>query len=423
MLVIFTTQCYNGIVLVYVGGNMKHIELLAPAGDMECLEAAVRFGADAVYLGGDLLQLRAQNAGFSREKLADAVSFIHKHGKRLYVTVNSFANNHEIGSCSEYARFLHDIGIDAVIISDLGVLAEFGEAAPDLERHISTQANCMNYRTAQVYASMGAKRIVLAREMPLEDIADLHDRLGDTVELEAFIHGAMCMAYSGRCLISSYLTGRSGNRGACTQPCRWSYTLMEEKRPGEYFPIEETDKGFTILSSHDLCCIDLLDELASAGVSSFKIEGRMKSAYYVATAVNAYRRAMDRSLPIDVCRNELNCLQHRPYSTGFYHGALTKGHYNDGLYRSECRFMANVLGWKDGVLKLRQRNNFKVGDELEVLSPNAAPFSFAVTSIQNEDGEYQQTAPHPNQIIFVPCEKPLEEGDILRRRENVTVQA
>ena len=297
------------------GEPMKNIELLAPAGEWECLEAAANFGADAVYMGGDLLQLRAKKAGFEREDLARAAEFLHRQGKKLYVTVNSFAKNHEIGQCADYARFLRDAGVDAAIISDLGVLTEFAEAAPELERHVSTQANCGNYRTAQVYASLGASRIVLAREMSIEEIGELRSRLDPAVELEAFVHGAMCMAYSGRCLISSYLTGRSGNRGECSQPCRWSYSVMEAKRPGEYFDLEETESGTSILSSHDLCAIELLDELATAGVTSFKIEGRMKSAYYVATAVNAYRRAMDGTLTMEQCKKELECLQHRPYTT------------------------------------------------------------------------------------------------------------
>ena len=401
---------------------MNKVELLAPAGDMECLKTAARYGADAVYIGGDLLQLRAKNAGFSRENLAIAAEYLHGLGKKLYVTVNSFAYNSEIPACREYARFLRDVGADAAIISDLGVLAEFADAAPELERHVSTQANCMNYRTAQVYASMGAKRIVLAREMSLEDIRGLHEILGDSVELEAFVHGAMCMAYSGRCIISSFLTGRSGNRGACTQPCRWNYALVEEKRPGEFFPIEEEGESTAVLSSHDLCCVEILDQLSDAGVTSFKIEGRMKSAFYVATAVNAYRQAMDETLPVEECRRELDCLQHRPYSTGFYFGALKKDHNNDGLYRSECRFIASVLGWENGVLKLRQRNHFKTGDVLEVLSPGAAPVEITVSEIRNEDGELQETAPHPNQTVFIPCDIPLSEGDMLRRREEICVK-
>ncbi|MBR5501491.1 MAG: U32 family peptidase, partial [Oscillospiraceae bacterium] len=264
---------------------MTKPELLAPAGDFECLQAAANFGADAVYIGGDLLQLRSGKVGFSREDIRRAAEYLHARGKKLYVTVNCFAYNDEIAACAEYARFLQDAGVDAAIISDMGVMAEFAAAAPQLELHVSTQANCMNYRTAEMWAKLGAKRVVLARELSLADIRALREKLDPSIELEAFVHGAMCMSYSGRCLISSYLNARSGNRGECTQPCRWSYTLMEEKRPGEYFPIEEDEGGTAILSSHDLCCIELLDEIAAAGICSFKIEGRMKSAYYVAAVV------------------------------------------------------------------------------------------------------------------------------------------
>ena len=396
---------------------MKHIELLAPAGDFECLQAAANFGADAVYIGGDLLQLRAGKVGFTRDDIRRAAEYLHERGKKLYVTVNCFAQNDEIAACADYARFLQDAGVDAAIISDMGVMAEFAAAAPALELHVSTQANCMNYRTAAVWASLGAKRVVLARELSLADIRALREKLDPSIELEAFVHGAMCMAYSGRCLISSYLASRSGNRGECAQPCRWSYTLLEEKRLGEYFPIEEDEGGTAILSSHDLCCIELLPQIADAGVCSFKIEGRMKSAYYVAAVVNAYRKVMDGVLTPAEGRAELECLQHRPYATGFYEGAVKSAHYNDGQYTSTHRFMANVLAWQDGEATLRQRNNFKVGDELELLSPHSAPRSFTVGYIRNEAGELQDAAPHPNQTVFVPCPFPLQQGDMLRRRE------
>lgn len=396
---------------------MKKPELLSPAGDFESLKAAALYGADAVYIGGDLLQLRAKKAGFAREDIALAAQYLHERGKKLYVTVNAFANNDEIPACGEYARFLRDAGADAAIISDLGVMAEFRKAAPELDIHVSTQANCMNYATAQVYRSLGAKRIVLAREMTVDQIRALREKLDGEVELEAFVHGAMCMAYSGRCIISSYLTGRSGNRGECTQSCRWSYALMEEKRPGEYFPVEEEDGFTTLLSSHDLCAVDLLSELRDAGVASFKIEGRMKTAYYVATVVNAYRRALDGTMPLSWCREELERIQHRPYATGFYHGEIISNHHNDGQYIQQFRFMANVLDCKDGVLKLRQRNNFRVGDVLEVLSPRQAGLSFQVTDIRNEEGERMAYAPHPNQILYVPCPFELADGDMLRRKE------
>ncbi|MBE5776929.1 MAG: U32 family peptidase [Clostridiales bacterium] len=396
---------------------MNKPELLSPAGDFESLKAAALYGADAVYIGGDLLQLRAKKAGFAREDIALAAQYLHERGKKLYVTVNAFANNDEIPACGEYARFLRDAGADAAIISDLGVMAEFKKAAPELDIHVSTQANCMNYATAQVYKALGARRIVLAREMTVEQIRALREKLDPEVELEAFVHGAMCMAYSGRCIISSYLTGRSGNRGECTQSCRWSYALMEEKRPGEYFPVEEEDGFTTVLSSHDLCAVDLLSELRDAGVASFKIEGRMKTAYYVATVVNAYRRALDGTMPLSWCREELERIQHRPYATGFYHGEIIRNHHNDGQYIQQFRFMANVLDCKDGVLKLRQRNNFRVGDVLEVLSPRQAGLSFQVTDIRSEDGESMAYAPHPNQILYVPCPFELADGDMLRRKE------
>ena len=396
---------------------MKHIELLAPAGDFECLQAAANFGADAVYIGGDLLQLRAGKVGFSRDDIRRAAEYLHARGKKLYVTVNCFAQNDEIAACADYARFMQSAGVDAAIISDMGVMAEFAAAAPALELHVSTQANCMNYRTAAVWASLGAKRVVLARELSLADIRALREQLDPAIELEAFVHGAMCMAYSGRCLISSDLASRSGNRGDCAQPCRWSYTLLEEKRPGEYFPIEEDEGGTAILSSHDLCCMELLPQIADAGVCSFKIEGRMKSAYYVAAVVNAYRKVMDGVLTPAQGRAELECLQHRPYATGFYEGAVKSAHYNDGQYNSTHRFMANVLAWQNGEATLRQRNNFKVGDELELLSPHSEPRSFTVGYIRNEAGELQDAAPHPNQTVFVPCPFPLHEGDMLRRRE------
>lgn len=396
---------------------MKNIELLSPAGDWECIEAAVRFGADAVYLGGDLLQMRAKKTAFSRDDVIRAADYLHAHGKKLYVTVNSFAKNEEISRCGEYARFLRSANVDAVIISDLGVMAQFASAAPELDIHVSTQANCMNYATARVYQSLGAKRIVLAREMNIDEIAELRQKLDPSVELEAFVHGAMCMAYSGRCLMSAFMTGRSGNRGECAQSCRWTYSLVEQKRPGEYFDVEEAAAGAMILSSHDLCCIHMLDELKNAGVQSFKIEGRMKTAYYVATVVNAYRRAMDGTLPLNVCRQELECIQHRPYADGFYHGELKLNHLNSGEYVTRYRFMGNVLGWEDGMLKIRQRNRFQVGDTLEALSPRHMPCAFRVESIRNEAGEYQDAAPHPNQILYVPCPTPLEKGDMLRKKE------
>ncbi len=395
---------------------MGKLELLAPAGDRESLEAALRFGADAVYLGGELLQLRAKKSAFGGEALIDAVKTAHSRGARVYIAVNSVAKNEEIDAIPGYAQFLRDAGADAVIVSDLGVLAAVKRAAPELEIHISTQASCRNYASAMAYYDLGAKRVVLAREMTLEEIAELRRRTPHELELEAFVHGAMCMAFSGRCIISSFLTGRSGNRGECAQPCRWNYALTEEQRPGEFFPIEERDGYTAILSSHDLNCIDILPELESAGVTSFKIEGRMKTAYYVATVVNAYRRAIDGSAPIDELREELEAVKHRPYSTGFYHGYLRDHHANDGHYTQSRVFVGNVLGWSGGFLKLRQRNRFEVGDELEILSPGRSPRAFTVESITTEEGESREVAPHPNEVLYVPCPHAAEPGDFLRRR-------
>ena len=396
---------------------MQKVELLSPAGDWECIEAACRFGADAVYIGGDFLQLRAKKAGFSREDVKKAAEYMHARGKKLYVTVNCFARNGEMDKCAEYALFLRDAGVDAAIISDLGVLSAFRDAAPELDCHVSTQANCMNWRAANVYAALGVKRIVLAREMTLKEIRELREKMDPQVELEAFVHGAMCMAYSGRCLISSYLNNRSGNRRESTQPCRWNYARMEEKRPGEYFPVVEEDGMTAILSSHDLCAVHLLEELKDAGVVSFKIEGRMKTAYYVASAVNAYRKCLDGVITAEEAREELERIQHRPYADGFYNGFVAMHPNNDGQYIQQYRFMANVLDWHDGVATLRQRNNFKVGDELEVLSPKRRSEVFTVTAIRNELGEEMPCAPHPNQTLYVPCPIPLESGDMLRRKE------
>jgi len=392
-------------------------ELLAPAGNFECIESALRFGADAVYMGGPEMQLRSDKVAFTRDDLEKAAEYVHAHGARMYVTVNSFARNGEIDLVPDYAKYLYDIGVDAVIVTDIGVLTAIKKSVPELPVHISTQANCMNWMAASTYYNMGAERIVLARELSLEDIAEIRARTPASLELEAFVHGAMCMAFSGRCLISSYLNNRSGNRGECTQPCRWSFSLMEKKRPGEYFPVEEDECGSAILSSHDLCCIDFLDKLKEAGVTSFKIEGRMKTAYYVATVVNAYRMRLDNAADEQYCRRELTSIAHRPYSTGFYFGQLRHGHNNDGAVRQSCVFVGVVQSCKDGVLTVEQRNRFSVGETLELLSPGKPVRTFDVASITAEDGTSQTNAPHPQQIVTIPCPYEPECGDILRRRD------
>lgn len=393
-------------------------ELLSPAGDMEALKAAIRFGADAVYCGGPLLQLRADKAAFSNEYLAQAISYVHAQGKKLYVTVNSFAKNAEIPLVQDYAKVLHELGADAAIVSDLGVLTAVKESAPDLPVHVSTQANCCNYMAARTYYNMGAERVVLAREMTLAEIGELRAKVPEKLELEAFVHGAMCMAFSGRCLISSYFNNRSGNRGECTQPCRWSYYLVEQKRPEEYLEVEESGGVSAVLSSHDLNCLSFLDQLQSAGVSSFKIEGRMKTPYYVATVTNAYRRRMDHTAQLDALEQELLCTSHRPYSNGFYFGDLVKNHFNDGIYRQNCIFVGVVKGWENGRLTLEQRNLFREGEELEILSPHHFGAKLTVSNIKNAKGESVSAASLVQETVSMDCTFALEPGDMLRKRTN-----
>ena len=396
---------------------MNGIELLAPAGDLGCVETALYFGADAVYFGGPGFQLRAPKVGFSMEDVGKALRLVHEKGKKAYVTVNAFARTDELEAIGEYAKALDALGVDAVIVADLGTLTAVKKAAPSLAVHISTQANCTNALAAQTYYDLGASRVVLARELTLGEIALLREKTPRKLELECFVHGAMCMSYSGRCMISAFLNGRSANRGGCTQPCRWEYALMEKTRPGEYFPVFEDASGTAILSSHDLCCIEFLDQLAEAGVCSFKIEGRMKTNYYVAAVVDAYRRAMDGTLDVPACRALLDAVTHRPYSSGFYFGQEKLLHFNDGVYHTDAVFVAEVLSWQGGIAAVRQRNRFAVGETLSILSPASCGLSFPVERIENEDGAEQSAAPHPMQILRIPCPYPVKKGDLLRRFE------
>lgn len=395
---------------------MKRPELLAPAGDMECLETAVHFGADAVYIGGPLLQLRADNVGFDRKGIAEAVKYCHEHGVKLYVTVNCFAKNEEIDAAEDYAKYLHSVGVDAVIVSDIGLIAKIHESAPELEIHVSTQANCQNFSAANVYWAMGAKRVVLGREMTLDEIIEFRKRIPEEMEIEAFVHGAMCMSYSGRCMISSYLVNRSGNRGGCAQPCRWNYHLVEMKRPNEFFQVVEDEKGTAILSSHDMCAVGFLDKLEEAGICSYKIEGRMKTPFYVATAVNAYRHAIDGDVPLEVIERELDSISHRPYSSAFYFGEMKMSHGNSGAYIQKCTFIGKVLDYSDGFVTIQQRNNFKPGDELEVVSPISIGEKFTVTKIFDEEGNEREDARLIQQILRLPCPIKLQKGDLLRKR-------
>ena len=403
---------------------MNQLELLAPAGDLERLRTALRFGADAVYVGGPQMQLRAGSVGFSMDDLAEAVREAHALNRRLYVTVNAFASNSEIDALGDYAQALKALGADAVIVSDLGAIAAIRRAAPDLDVHVSTQANCLNYAAAQVYADLGATRVVLGREMSLTEIAELRAKTPALLELEAFVHGAMCMAYSGRCMISAYLSGRSANRGACAQSCRWTYHLMEEKRPGQFFPVEEDDRGTTILSSLDLCCIDFLDQIAAAGVTSFKIEGRMKSPFYVATVVNAYRKRLDAlktgnadDMQLALLRRELNAASHRPYSSGFYFGELKHHAPDEGAYLQDCTFVGVVRErLSGGRILFECRNRIREGDRVELLSPESLGLSFVAGNIRSESGLPEPAAARPSEIYSMDCGCPAAPGDLLRIR-------
>lgn len=399
---------------------MNGLELLSPAGDMECLETALRFGADAVYVGGPKLQLRAGTTGFSMDLLAEAAQRTRALGRRLYVTVNAFPNNREIDALGDYAQALLAVGADAAIVADLGAVSVMRRAAPRLNIHISTQANCLNYAAARAYFDMGATRVVLGREMTLEEIAELRQKTPPALELEAFVHGAMCMAWSGRCMISAYLTGRSANRGACAQSCRWTYRLEEEKRPGEFFPVEEDAGGTTILSSFDLNCIDFLDRIAEAGVTSFKIEGRMKTPYYVATVTNAYRRRLD-SLPagdaLPQLRRELDAVSHRAYASGFYFGAMKRHAPEDGQYLQTCRFVGVVTQLlPGGRARIQLRNRIRAGDALEVLSPHSLGLCFAARDMTDASGAPVDVAAVPMALYDLPAPQGIQAGDLLRVR-------
>lgn len=392
------------------------LELLSPAGDMEKLKTAFYFGADAVYLGGPKMHLRTAPTDFTMENLKAAVDYAHERGKKVYVTVNAFARNSDFDFLPEYIKNLSDISADGIIVSDIGVIALAASVAPGLPVHVSTQASCVNYAAANVYYQMGAKRVVLGRELSLGEIKRLRDNTPPELELEAFVHGAMCMAYSGRCLISAFLAGRDSNRGDCAQPCRWRYKLVEEERPEEALPIYEDERGTTIMSSRDLKTIEFIHDIIAAGVTSFKIEGRMKSPYYVATVTNAYRKAIDRSAPLEELEYELRSASHREFSSGFYFGEIKNSPPAPDGYTQDAVFTAVVLESDGEKLLVEQRNRFFAGDTLEVLSPNSSGETVAVTQMFDEAGNEVTSAPHPKQRLYIPCRLRLEAGDILRKR-------
>lgn len=390
-------------------------ELLAPAGGREQLEYALHFGADAVYLSGPEFGLRSRAQNFSREEMKDALDYAHRHGARVYVTLNALLHEDSRESIIDFIKFLGEIEVDAVIISDLGVLNLVKTHAPNLEIHVSTQASVTNADSACVWHSLGAKRIVLAREVSIDEIKAIRKIIPDELELEVFVHGAMCMAHSGRCLISNHLTNRDANRGSCTQPCRWKYVLMEETHPGRYLPIEEDDEGSYILDSKDLNMLSHLQELIDAGVDSLKIEGRVKGAFYVATVVNAYRGALEGQ-DLDELQKELDTVSHRPYSTGFFFGEAEQTH-DDGRYYQTHDLVAVVNGVDGGVLHVAQRNRFFEGDNLEVLSAHSPVRSFVVEELINQYGEHVLAANKATEDYTMKApEFELHAGDIIRRR-------
>lgn len=397
------------------------MELLSPAGNMEKLKTAIYFGADAVYVSGKKFGLRAFAGNFDESELKEAAKFVHENGKKIYVTVNIVAHNSDFDGLEEYLKFLEKIGIDAIIASDIGIISFAKKYAPELEIHVSTQANVTNKFDAKFFADFGAKRIVLARELSIEEIKEIRQFLPKEVELEAFVHGAMCISYSGRCLLSNYLTGRDGNRGACVQACRWEYTICEKSRGGEGYEIQEDNRGTYILNSKDLNMIKHLNELEKAGVSSLKIEGRMKSSYYVANITNAYRRALNAiehgEDVSDEIYNETFKSSHRNYATGFFFGKPEQN-LETSMPIATHEFVALVLeDENDGKVVVEMRNRFEKGDELEVLSPNETfNKKLIIKKMTNEQGEEVEVAKNVQEKLWIETDLPLKAGDILRKK-------
>ncbi|MCQ2480463.1 MAG: U32 family peptidase [Clostridia bacterium] len=402
-------------------------ELLAPAGDRERFDKALYFGADAIYVGGAEFGMRTAPTNFSFEELADATEAAHKKGVKVYLTCNTVPRNNEIARLPSFIEKARDAKVDALIISDLGTMKTAKKIAPDVDIHISTQAGITNYETANVFYELGAKRIVTARELSLDDIAEIRAKIPADMEIECFVHGAMCMSFSGRCLISNYLADRDANRGDCAQPCRWKYHIMEETRPGEYFPVLEDDNGTYLMNSRDMCMIEHIPELISAGISSFKIEGRAKSAYYTAVITNAYRTAIDAFLKCEDkaqfalpqwISEEVRKVSYRQYCTGFYYGRPQDNAeiYYDGGYRREWNVVAEVIKTEDGRLYGFQRNRFFDGDELEVMQKGVEPFTVKVSDLKNSKDEPIENAPHPMMNFSFKCENIISDGAILRKK-------
>lgn len=407
---------------------MKKIELLAPAGDLEKLKTAVDYGADAVYFGGELFSLRASAGNLTIPQMEEGIQYAHAKNVRCYLALNIFAHNEDIPPLEDYLLKIKRLDIDAFIVSDPGIISLIKEIIPQGEIHISTQANMTNYRTAQFWYQQGVRRIVLARELTFEEIRELREKLPEDMELEAFVQGAMCISYSGRCLLSNFMIERDANRGQCAHPCRWKYALVEEQRPGEYYPIEEDKRGTYILNSRDLCMIRHIPELVQAGIASAKIEGRMKSSFYVATIVSAYRKAIDTYYKDpenyvfqESWMEELKKVSHREFTTGFYFNRPTNKdqNYQTSAYTREYTFIGVVKSYDPNtkMAVVEQRNKMSVGEEIEVFGPYTDCFSQKLEVLLDEDGNPLESAPHPQQILQIKMDQPVKENFMLRKRK------
>lgn len=400
-------------------------ELLAPAGSLSKLKIAITYGADAVYVGGEEFSLRTAAENFSVEDLKEGVRFAHERGKKVYLTANIIPHNEDIDEYTEFLKEYLTAGFDAVIVSDLGMFQLTREIAPELEIHISTQANNVNYKSAETWYKMGAKRVILAREMSLEEIAEIRRRTPEGLELEAFVHGAMCISYSGRCLLSNYMTNRDSNQGACSHPCRWKYNLVEETRPGEYMPVFENERGTFIYNSKDLCMVEHIDKLAECGLDSFKIEGRVKTEYYLATVVKAYREAIDSYFrdpqnfkPNPMWLEELKKVSHRDYTTGFFFGKPdgNEQNYETSSYIRNYELLGIVDSYdeKTGLVSVIQKNRFFKGSEVEFLRPNGDFIKFKIEYMENADGEEMEIANRPQSVAKIKTDFPLEKDSMMR---------
>ena len=403
---------------------MRELELLIPAGSLDVLKTAVIYGADAVYIGGEAFGLRAKAKNFTKEDMKEGIAFAHERGVKVYVTANILAHNEDLPGVEEYFEEMKEVRPDALIISDPGVFAIARKILPDMELHVSTQANNTNYGTFLFWYNQGAKRVVTARELSLQEIKEIRDRIPEDMEIESFIHGAMCISYSGRCLLSNYFVGRDANQGACTHPCRWKYSVVEETRPGEYMPVYENERGTYIFNSKDLCMIEHIPEMIEAGIDSFKIEGRMKTALYVATVARTYRKAIDDYLEspekyranMEWYKAEIGKCTYREFTTGFYFHKpdATTQIYDSNTYVKNYTYIGTVeTVFEDGSFQMEQKNKFTVGETIEIMKPDGRNLAVTVEEIRNEEGEQMESAPHPKQILRVRLSETPEAYEIL----------